>query len=304
MNNIFFDEKNHEFAVEEGRSPRYSNVNLPLSVIVQVTRKCNLQCRFCSESESFPDPSFSDLEQLRDKLDGIKRVYLSGGEPLLREDIFDIIELYRGNFDILGLPTNCTLMSKEMCNRLKGKINYINAGLDGPRAINDPLRGDYDGIIRGLTNLRESGLEVSLSSVILKSTLPGLRYVVSVADALGVTKVKMVIPILRGRACGLNPSDFADRDEIVKEFEEIKKLKAELGWRPRVKFTFWDEKTEGYALITYPNQKVYAWPVFNMPESVSYVGDLKKESMEEIWKKYPYKLNHINKYVGISMNKA
>jgi len=304
MHNIFFDNKNHEFFVKEGELPEYSELDLPISVIAQVTRKCNLKCKFCSESESFPDPSLNELEGLRDKLSGVKRVYLSGGEPLLRGDMFDIIKLYRRSFDILGLPTNCTLMSKEVCKKLKGNINYINAGLDGPRAINDALRGDYDGIIAGLTNLREAGLEVSLSSVILKSTLPSLKYVVNVADALGVTKVKMVIPILRGRACGLSPSDFANNSEIVKEFEEIKRLKAELGWKPRVKFAFWDKDTEGYALIVYPDQKVYAWPVFDMPESVRYVGDLKTESMQEVWRKYPYKINHVNKYVGLSMHKA
>lgn len=304
MDNIFFDEKNHEFAIKKGKFPEYFNLDLPISVITQVTRKCNLNCRFCSESENFSDPSFSDLEQLRDKLIGVRRVYLSGGEPLLREDIFDIIELYQGSFDVLGLPTNCILMSKKICNKLKGKISYINAGLDGPRTINNALRGNYDGIIKGLTNLRESGLEVSLSSVILKSTLPSLKYVVNIADALGVTKVKMVIPILRGRARSLKPSDFADRNEIIKEFEEIKNLKAKFGWKPRVKFTFWDKNTEGYALIIYPNQKVYAWPVFSVPESVEYIGDLREESIKQIWKKYPYKINHINKYVGVSMHKA
>lgn len=303
MDSIFFDTKNHEFAT---RNILFDSAELkvPISVIAQVTRRCNLDCKFCSESEQFPDPSLTDLEQLRDKLDGVKRVYLSGGEPLLREDIFDVIKLYKGSFDVLGLPTNCTLLSEEICQKLRGSISYINAGLDGPRAINDSVRGDYDGIIRGLINLRRAGLEVSLSSVILKSTLPGLRYVVNIADSLGVTKVKMVVPILRGRACGLKSSDFASRDEILAEFEEIKRLKRDLGWRPRVKFTFWDERTEGYALIIYPNQKVYAWPVLDAPNSVMYIGDLRQESMQEIWRRYPYKENHINKYVGLSMYKV
>ncbi|MFC1613247.1 radical SAM protein [Patescibacteria group bacterium] len=303
--NIYFDHKNHEFSLRDRKykEENYADVKLPISIIVQVTRRCNLVCNFCSESAQFSDPTFDELEQLKYKLNGVKRIYLSGGEPLLRDDIFDIINSYRKNFEVLGLPSNCILMSKEVCEKLKGNINYINAGLDGPRIINDQVRGNYDGIINGLINLKNSNIEVSLSSVILKLTLPHLKYVIHTADVLDIIKVKMVIPILRGRAHNLRLEDFADKEDIMNKFNEIKELKNKLGWKPRVKFTFWDNSTEGYALIIYPNQKVYAWPVFNAQDSVSYIGDLKKESIYEIWKKYPYKINHINKYVGISMYK-
>jgi len=134
--------------------------------------------------------------------------------------------------------------------------------------------------------------------------LPYLQYVVQTADTIGVTKVKMVIPVLRGRAKNLNPEDFASQAEIMEKFNEIKTLKEKLGWKPRVKFTFWDKDTEGYAIIVYPTQEVYAWPVFDAPDSVEYIGDLSKESLDDIWQKYPYKVNHINKYTGISMQKA
>jgi MoaA/NifB/PqqE/SkfB family radical SAM enzyme len=273
-------------------------------MILQVTRKCPLSCAFCSESEQFSDPNFQTLEKLKDKLQGVQRIYLSGGEPLLREDIFDIINLYSNSFDVVGLPTNCVLLTEDICQKLKGKIKYVNAGLDGPRSINNNVRGGYDSIITGLINLKNAGIEVSVSTVILNSTLPYLQYVVQTADTIGVTKVKMVIPVLRGRAKNLNPEDFASQAEIMEKFNEIKTLKEKLGWKPRVKFTFWDKNTEGYAIIVYPTQQVYAWPVFDAPDSVEYIGDLSKESLDDIWQRYPYKVNHINKYTGISMHKA
>lgn len=305
-NNIYFDRKNHEFALQNLSEEKitYEDIKQPLSLIVQVTRRCPLKCAFCSESEQFRDPEFQSLESLKEKIRGVKRVYLSGGEPLIRHDIFDLIKSYRNQFPILGLPTNCVYITDDVCNKLKGNIDYINAGLDGPRQINNLIRGDYDGIIRGLNNLRNSGIEVSLSTVILKTTLPYLQYVVQIADSLGITKVKMVVPVLRGRAKELQATDFADNASILEKFNEIKDLKEKLGWTPRVKFTFWDKNTEGYALLVYPNQKVFAWPVFDAPERVLYIGDLSHESINEIWNKYPYKINHINKYVGLSMHKA
>lgn len=302
--NIYFDYKYHEFSFKNKDADNfYSCIKSPLSMIVQVTRKCNLNCSFCSESDTIKSPSLKILENLKNKLQGVERIYLSGGEPLLRNDLFEIIDMYRPNFKILGLPTNCTKISKRVCERLIGKIDYLNAGLDGPRYVNNIVRGNYDDIIKGLYNLKDSGIGVSLSTVILQSTLEYLKYVVQIADTLGIVKVKMAIPVHRGRAKNLSEKDYVENEKIIRYFLEIKELKEKLGWKPRIKFTFWNKKTEGYALLVYPNQKVYAWPVFDKPDSVSFIGDLNNESLEDIWLKYPYKINHIEKYTGISMYK-
>lgn len=303
---IKFDINNHEFTLKDSLNSAdvLNSIKAPLSVILQVTRKCNLDCLFCSESDQYPDPSYSSLIELIDKLDGTRRVYLSGGEPLIRKDIYSLIDEYSKAFEIVGLPTNSTPLTKENCAKLEGKISYINAGLDGPRVINNLVRGEYDKIISGLLNLKDSGIEVSLSSVILKKTLPYLKYIVQIADVVGIKKVKMVIPIFRGRAKNLTNEDLAPKQEILDAFEEIKNLKNVLGWSPRVKFTFWDKTTEGYALIVYPNRQVYAWPILDAEDGVEYIGDLNKQNIKEIWEAYPYKLNHINKYTGISMYKG
>src|SRR4030088_2051911 len=54
----------------------------PLSVIVQVTKRCDFGCVFCSETLQLPDASLGQLETMRDNLTGVHRVFLSGGEPL------------------------------------------------------------------------------------------------------------------------------------------------------------------------------------------------------------------------------
>ncbi|CUU56552.1 hypothetical protein Ga0074812_10880 [Parafrankia irregularis] len=75
----------------------------PLSVILQVTKKCNFDCSFCSDTLQEPDPSLGALERMRDNLAGMPRVFLSGGEPLLRRDFVD---MFAGT--VLGVPTNAT----------------------------------------------------------------------------------------------------------------------------------------------------------------------------------------------------
>ncbi|WP_239308964.1 radical SAM protein, partial [Frankia sp. Cj3] len=90
----------------------------PLSVILQVTKKCNFDCSFCSETLQEPDPTLAALERIRDNLAGVPRVFLSGGEPLLRRDFVDIVDLFAGT--VIGVPTNAT-RGLQHAARLAGK---------------------------------------------------------------------------------------------------------------------------------------------------------------------------------------
>jgi uncharacterized radical SAM superfamily Fe-S cluster-containing enzyme len=65
-----------------------------LSVILQVTRRCNFDCSFCSEALQLPDSTLPQLDTIRGNLAGVSRVFLSGGEPLLRRDFGEIVDMY------------------------------------------------------------------------------------------------------------------------------------------------------------------------------------------------------------------
>ena len=127
----------------------------PLSVIVQVTKRCDFGCVFCSETLQLPDASLGQLETMRDNLAGVHRVFLSGGEPLLRRDLTDIVNMFAGF--IIGLPTNAT-RGVAMAPRLAGKIAFANIGFDGPRATFRRVRGDYDKVMTGVHAFIDAGV--------------------------------------------------------------------------------------------------------------------------------------------------
>jgi len=112
---------------------------VPLSVILQVTKRCNFDCSFCSETLQLPDPTMAELETIRDNLAGTSRVFLSGGEPLLRRDFGDVVDMY-GDY-ILGIPTNAT-RGLQHAARLVGRVAFVNVGLEGPRSTTNRVRGD------------------------------------------------------------------------------------------------------------------------------------------------------------------
>ncbi len=145
---------------------------VPLSVILQVTKRCNFDCSFCSETLQLPDPTMAELATIRDNLAGTSRVFLSGGEPLLRRDFGDVVDMY-GDY-ILGIPTNAT-RGLQHAARLVGKVAFVNVGLEGPRSTTNRVRGDYDQVMAGVRALLDHGLPISFSAQGQRPGLGGAR---------------------------------------------------------------------------------------------------------------------------------
>lgn len=276
-----------------------NRMSLPLSVILQVTRRCNLDCSFCSETEQIPDPSVADLEVVAAHLAGVRRVFLSGGEPLLRRDLSSVLDLFAGKF-LLGLATNAT-PAKKLARKLADKVAAVNVGLEGPRTITNRVRGNYDKIVAGMRVFLEVGVPISVSAVVLKSVADGLGMLGQIADDFGAGKVKLIMPIRKGNGARLTDDEFLSNDEATEVFCVLRDRKARWGWRPELRMTLWTPETEGYSILMYPDCTTWAWPVFDAPNKVEYLGSLLREPMTEIWRRYRFKANHVRKYLGRSI---
>jgi MoaA/NifB/PqqE/SkfB family radical SAM enzyme len=132
----------HHFAVTGTASIEKlaEEATVPLSVILQITKRCNFDCSFCSETLQLPDPTLAELDTIRGNLAGAQRVFLSGGEPLLRRDFGEIVDMYAGDF-IVGIPTNAT-RGLQHAEAMVDKVAFVNVGLEGPRSTTNRVRGD------------------------------------------------------------------------------------------------------------------------------------------------------------------
>ena len=273
----------------------------PLSVIVQVTKRCDFGCVFCSETVQIPDPTLEQLDAIRRNLAGTRRVFLSGGEPLLRRDIAEIAQMFSGF--IVGLPTNAT-RGLVMAPKLTGLVDFVNIGFDGPRAVFSRVRGDYDKAMSGVRALAAAGLPLSLSAVVLRSTVHALPYLCQIADVLDAGKVKLILPLRKGNALGLHEREFITVTEAAGEFARLTELRAVHDWRPALRMTPWTPPTEGHMIVVEPDGSAQAWPVYDEPDLFTYLGNLLHEPVTEIWRRYPYKANHFAKYLGTSIHTA
>lgn len=270
----------------------------PLSVILQITKRCDFDCTFCSETLQMKDPSLSQLETIAANLRGTHRVFLSGGEPLMRRDLLEVAKLF--DEFIIGLPTNAT-RGMDLAPRLGGKIEFANIGFDGPREIFRRIRGDYDKVLSGVYAFQGAGIPFSFSAVVLRSTLHGLPYLVQIADTLGARKVKLILPLRKGNALDLAEHEFIGVEEATAHFDRLTELRTTHDWTPAIRMTPWTDATEGHMIVIEPNGNAGAWPVYDRDDLVLSLGNILQEPIAAIWKRYPFKVNHFAKYLGTSI---
>ncbi|MFE7132706.1 radical SAM protein [Streptomyces sp. NPDC057638] len=273
---------------------------VPLSVILQVTKRCDFDCTFCSETLQLPDPTLEQLDTMRTNLAGVGRVFLSGGEPLMRKDFHEIVQMYYGDF-ILAVPTNAT-HGLSHAPRIAGKVAFANIGLEGPRATVRRVRGDYDKQMAGVRALQQHGIPLSLSAVVYRSTLSVLPFTIQIGDVLNAGKVKFILPLRKGNALNLAEHEFITQDEAESAFQQLKGLRAEHQWSPALRLTTWTPENEGHMIVVEPNGVARAWPVYDAKDLWEPLGNVLEEPITAIWERYRFKENHYAKYLGRSIH--
>lgn len=168
----------------------------PKEVIVSITNRCNSKCRMCDIPANRID-ELSTLqwkEVIKDAAScGARTIVFSGGEPLLREDIFELISLTKDNSMVACLTSNGYLIDNEVASKLRhAGIDVINISIEGPRRIHDYLRGRgmYARALNALENLREYKIESTIATMVSRYNYRYLVYVVELARQYQATTIK------------------------------------------------------------------------------------------------------------------
>ena len=141
-------------------------------VIWNLIRRCNLICKHCysiSGDVDFPNElSTADVFRVMDDLKAFRVpvLILSGGEPLMRRDIFEISQRAKAMRFYVGLSSNGTLINAELADRIRDiGYDYVGISLDGIGATHDRFRGRagaYEDALNGLRLLRDRGIKVGV----------------------------------------------------------------------------------------------------------------------------------------------
>ena len=155
----------------------------PFYMTYEVTYRCNLRCKFCSvwRNGSKKELDFGQARRLIDKVAevGVPVFNLSGGEPLLREDLEDLALYAQRRGMMTQLNTNGTLISRDRARKIAEVFDVVNVSLDGFEKTHDGIRGingAFKKAVQGMKNLIKvkDTCTVGVASVLVKENFAEL----------------------------------------------------------------------------------------------------------------------------------
>jgi MoaA/NifB/PqqE/SkfB family radical SAM enzyme len=161
----------------------------------ETTRNCNLSCVHCRASATC-GPYSDELDtqaayKLLDQIAEVARpiIILTGGEPLMRNDIFDIAAYGNAKGMRMVMSPNGTLVTQEIIEKMVASgIQRLSISLDGAGAeSHDRFRGvegAYDGALRGIRNAKAAGIEFQINTTITKTNLDQIPKILELAESL------------------------------------------------------------------------------------------------------------------------
>jgi len=192
----------------------------------EVTRSCNLSCIHCRASSEYgPYEGELTTDQCFKLVDDIASfskpvIILTGGEPLMREDIFDIASYVDKKGLRVVLATNGTLVTNDIAVKmLESGIKRVSISIDGLDAeSHDAFRGvsgAFEKVMAGIAAMKKAGLEFQINTTITRVNLYQIQGILNLAIGLGAAAhhIFLLVPTGRGR-------EMADQEIPPQDYEE------------------------------------------------------------------------------------
>ncbi len=200
---------------------QFSSETRPV-VVWNITGNCNLKCRHCYAAaytaSDRPELSTSQALTFIEDLAAMKVpvVIFSGGEPLMRRDIFELATAAAEAGLRPVLSTNGTLITTEVAARLKAaSFAYVGVSLDGVASTHDYFRnrdGAFDEAINGLRRGADAGLRTGVRFTLTHRNFPDLEAVLDLVEEEGIKRFCMYHLVYAGRG-----KDIVEQDVTPEE---------------------------------------------------------------------------------------
>lgn len=268
-------------------------LGVPLSAQVDITWRCNESCVHCyldhrGQGEMDTNEIKDVIRQLAES--GVLFLNISGGEPLLRSDCFEILEYARAHRFSVKLKTNAVLIGPKEAARLRQLgIEQIQISIYSHRAeVHDgitKLPGSLDRSLAAIRHLKSQGLKISITNVLMQQNLSDAKAVHGLAQELGVGfKIDPTItPKLNGDTSvvklGLSSSAL---EEVFRTEEFVGNVREFCTPGSTVDNAVLDDYTcsAGHtSCYVSPFGDVYPCVQFPLP-----CGNLRKQDFREIWR--------------------
>jgi len=281
--------------------------NKPLGVQLEITEKCNMKCIFCYNRSGEPTPRCTELKDsewisLAHELVnlGIYECVISGGEPLLRKDLVIKVMSILGENDVrFILITNGFFFDQEFLSKIMDfDFAWIQVSIDaGTPELHDyvrGLRGSWYRAVKAAKMVHDAGIPLCIATTLVKANLKSLPETIDMACALGADRFITGEANLVGRAaihtdsCSLGKSDIKFVNKVLEEKREEYRFCMEVvkAVDPGIHLNLAALLPPRVALIR-PNGRVKVDCILPFV-----FGNIKRESLGEIWEKRASKAWH------------
>jgi len=203
----------------------------PLRVVTwELTRRCELDCAHCRAGAGLEmDPGELGTDEVIRIIRSIARfscplLILSGGDPVLREDLFDIIREAKGHgLRVAVAPTGANITRELVSRFVESGVERVSISVDGATgATHDSFRGRegiFHIVMKGIQLLREGGVPFQINTTITRKNMQELPEIYELTKNIGAVALHAFLLVPVGRGEGLK-----DWEISPEQYEEV------LGW--------------------------------------------------------------------------
>ena len=286
---ILYDTENDTYSLR---------LSSPLSVCFQVTKKCNLNCKYCLSSSGVKANYGLTTEEVKDLINnlgkiGVNRLDFTGGEPLIRKDLGELIDCAKENHINTIVTTNTLLLNDENIEVLK-KADLVQISIDGPEDVHNEQRQGkvFKKTIENIKKLQEHHVKIRLNSFIYNSNKEYVDYLMDLSNELGVFSHLFIIFTPQGRGRDhLEEIVPLDEVELIKE----KILKRKEKENRNIRLYDYHEYMHSCALLTEKGDVISQG--FYEEDSIT-VGNVLETSLDELFQNENFDhLTHVLHYL-------
>jgi radical SAM protein with 4Fe4S-binding SPASM domain len=204
-------------------------IGFPAHPVWEMTAACNLRCIHCHASGGKPAPdelTTEEAKRLLDQLAGVREFHMmafTGGEPLVRSDLFELLAYSQALGFTNTMATNATLIDDQVARDLRRYGMVIAAvSLDGFDAeTHDYVRGQpgaFEAALQGMRALRRAGILLHVNITAMEYNLEQIEPLMALVDELGTGILLMyqLVPVGRGRGIEDAALDLGANERLIR----------------------------------------------------------------------------------------
>jgi len=280
-------------------------IKIPLNLIISLTNKCNLKCVHCFKSCSSNEKTFIDYNNLINLLSyfkgKIRSLQLTGGEPMLHDNFFQILDFSKKNFSTM-ITTTGTLINEKNIEKFIG-VNSVQLSLyssyERKHDEFTTVTGSHKKTVQAAKLLNKFNINSVVGTILTKNTIDDIEDFVKFSIDIGVKNLRFGTLSLLGRAESLtnimlNEEDLEKANYDIKNFIEkykkdiiidsFDKEKIQKGFQENYKCINCGAGILNWCISENGNIK----PCEFIPDNIFSMGNINKSPIENILKDYNF----------------